>query len=483
MIAANYSIFGRKYTIADPLWDKLVAYYPLDGNSIDVINAHNGVDTNITYVAGKDLQAAQFNGTTSRIDIPISDDFTFSNGVTDIPFSVSAWVFRTALGTQFIVGDESIVKWTSLFINNKIRVTLYGNPSALFIGKDTVATFPINVWQHIVITYNGNSSASGIKIYVDNVLQPTTNIGAGAYLRMSTFSKKTLIGAWQSGTYTMNGKVDALAIWKDRELSALDVAELYNSGDGKFYNVVAIVPPVIETHVFLAIGQSNMLPQTAGTGSSNPLTYDANMFQWGRISPNNNVIIPATKPLQHYDYSVNNDPGLITQFMTRYRAANPTAKILIIPSAKGSTSFDANNWNQGNAYYNDAVTRTNLAMTQNPTFIFKGILWHQGESDQNNLNYQLNLDTFISNIRTDINVANSNTPFVLGGHLNAWHISNANRTNIQNIVKDTPNRVVKTAFASSDLPTVLLGQDYVHFSSDASIELGNRYYDAYNTLL
>jgi len=32
------------------------------------------------------------------------------------------------------------------------------------------------------------------------------------------------------------GKLDEIAIWKNRELTSTEVTELYNSGAGKFYN-------------------------------------------------------------------------------------------------------------------------------------------------------------------------------------------------------------------------------------------------------
>src|SRR6478736_4152257 len=72
----------------------LVAYYKFDSNSNDFTkNSHNGTDTSVNYAtAGKVSNSATFNGTTSFINVPQSNDFDFSNAGGDIPFSVSFWI-------------------------------------------------------------------------------------------------------------------------------------------------------------------------------------------------------------------------------------------------------------------------------------------------------------------------------------------------------------------------------------------------------
>lgn len=63
----------------------------------------------------------------------------------------------------------------------------------------------------------------------------------------------------------------------------------------------------------------------------------------------------------------------------------------------GSTGFGSDYWNVRDTLYNDAVMRTNSVL-KNPENKLVAILWHQGESDIGNRNYQQNLDSMILNI-------------------------------------------------------------------------------------
>ena len=57
----------------------------------------------------------------------------------------------------------------------------------------------------------------------------------------------------------------------------------------------------------------------------------------------------------------------------------------------------SNNWS-GNLQYEHAVDATNALMAANTDWIFKGILWHQGE-DQNNSNFANQFYLMIQSMR------------------------------------------------------------------------------------
>lgn len=240
-------------------------------------------------------------------------------------------------------------------------------------------------------------------------------------------------------------------------------------------------PPNQETHVFLIAGQSNMRPNTGVTGIGQALTYPNTMKQWGRFGVDDGKLKPATTPLDNYfnDTTPDLGPGLTTKFFDRYQIDNPNVLIVVIPCAKGGSGFAQNDWNKGDLLYQDTVDRSNDCLSQNPTFIFKGIIWHQGENDSGNTNYQNQLDNFIDDIRTDITGATNTTPFILGGQLPEWVEQTQNAQDVCDIVKSTPCRKPNTAFASSFFPTRLTGWDGIHFGSISSQELGDRYYNAY----
>src|SRR6185312_10115272 len=73
----------------------LQAYYRMEGNSNDSKNSNNGTDTSITYSStnAKFGQAADFNGTTSLIAIPLS--VTTATNVT-----IHCWVYIPSTSCQ-----------------------------------------------------------------------------------------------------------------------------------------------------------------------------------------------------------------------------------------------------------------------------------------------------------------------------------------------------------------------------------------------
>ena len=95
LIAINYSICFSQ--------NKLVAYYPFNGNTLDATgNGHDGVlIRDIVSVAdrfGKPNSAYSFNGSSSFISIPHSDDLRASRGST---ISICVWVKFCSKQTDF----------------------------------------------------------------------------------------------------------------------------------------------------------------------------------------------------------------------------------------------------------------------------------------------------------------------------------------------------------------------------------------------
>jgi len=241
-----------------------------------------------------------------------------------------------------------------------------------------------------------------------------------------------------------------------------------------------------ETWVFIASGQSNMLPTTGSTWDDNPDTFPEGTLQWGRFSPNNNTLIDATIPLEHWGMNVSSDfgRGITMRFANRIVNANPNVTLVFIPVADGGTGFADNSWNKGDTNYEDMVSRTNQCLSENPDFILKGMLWHQGEDDRNDSGtYQASLLQFNTDWRNDITQADATTPFVCGGLLPAYQDSNAGVQAVNDILENVPNLIDYSGYADSRTPTVLTGVDSVHYNSDSSLTLGDRYYEAYLSAL
>ena len=100
-------------------------------------------------------------------------------------------------------------------------------------------TLPVGVWKHILISYDGGTTgaASGsigsyygrFKIYIDGVLQTTTNSNSNFGYTGNVDGINFRVGRYSSGRNLRNGcKVDELALW-DSDRSA-DIAAIYNGG-------------------------------------------------------------------------------------------------------------------------------------------------------------------------------------------------------------------------------------------------------------
>lgn len=242
MIAKNY-IFGRKY--GANFLTNLVAYYPLNSNANDSINGYNGTQVGTpTFTSGKVGNAINFgNDATERyFDIADNDDFSFTNGTTDVPFSISLCVNFSAFsvtGNWFVNkrnttdgGDE----WQIIYYQNRLFFYKFQfNNRNIYQGVGTgLNPFNINTWYHICYTDNGSGLISGCKLYINGVLSNSIQESVGVYTRMNNGTQPIRIGqaGWDlSPNLKHKGLIDELAIWKNRELTATEVLELYNKGN------------------------------------------------------------------------------------------------------------------------------------------------------------------------------------------------------------------------------------------------------------
>ena len=190
--------------------------------------------TNATAIASIDNDAAMsFNGTDQYIDVGDSDSFSFGNGATDSPFSISAWV-NMIDATNFITiakdansGREYVIRTLS---DDKLYFYLLDNINGGYIGRISSGTVTSNqgTWIHTVYTYNGNSTSSGIKIYLNGSQVDNNNYEGGSYTAMSNTSTNLNIGRQERGLHYGSGSIDEVAVW-DSALSSCDIKGIYEA--------------------------------------------------------------------------------------------------------------------------------------------------------------------------------------------------------------------------------------------------------------
>ncbi len=170
------------------------------------------------------------------------DDFVTMGDVSNLnfqrtdAFSISTWVKRGAFtatqilfskmnssgnyrGYMFYIAETSD---TPQFLLR--RDTSFTFQRLLVIGSTTILD---NNWHHLVVTYDGSSTASGVKIYVDGISDTTTF--TGAISDSITTPASVNIGARNNNNYLNDFSCDEVSVFNS-ELSQSDVTSIYNGG-------------------------------------------------------------------------------------------------------------------------------------------------------------------------------------------------------------------------------------------------------------
>ena len=255
--------------------------------------------------------------------------------------------------------------------------------------------------------------------------------------------------------------------------------------------ITETVPPDIDNlesvastvyDVILVMGQSNTL---GGLGYDSILDKSSSrIFQLGRRA-NDMKVIEAKEPLDHHE-SISGRIGFALTFCKWYASTllDSGRNILIIPCGMGSTGFTDQRWNRGDDLYEDAVSRTKYVLSQFPGSDLKTILWHQGEDDIDNPEFQRALDSMIVNFRMDLHTQ-SIVPFILGGMVPYWSDQSEARRYSECVLQTTPTRIPATAFVDPGFPCRIAkidnSVDEIHFNAEGQRELGFRYFNVYRS--
>jgi hypothetical protein len=158
-------------------------------------------------------------------------------------YSVSGWLKPNYGGSEADrldvlannVGGYTPQGWYVLAFQKKLYF-FFGQNGSNYITKVTDSTV-LNTtdWVHFAITYDGSSSNSGIKIYINGSEASSTGGSAGTFNGTVDYNSARLRIAGMNTGYSIfhrfPGDMDELSIW-DAELDSGAVSNLYNSGNG-----------------------------------------------------------------------------------------------------------------------------------------------------------------------------------------------------------------------------------------------------------
>lgn len=208
---------------ADSAYSSNVALYQLNGNANDTVGNYNGTASNVTYSTGKYGNAAVFNGSSSKIELPSA----LSNGSTIAASCISFWFNVGAEVTSSTSNNEIMQFAGTSSLTGKIAL---GSTSGHMSGETFSVTHNVsgvytysttNIpagWNHAVVQWN--SSDGKWDIYINSVKHTTYTVGTNA---QGYFKLK--FGNRSSVYYT--GSLDQVRIY-DKALSSVEVGVLYN---------------------------------------------------------------------------------------------------------------------------------------------------------------------------------------------------------------------------------------------------------------
>jgi hypothetical protein len=168
-----------------------------------------------------------------------------SDGITEGPFTVSAWINRnTFLGLHTIAelsnNDGSKPIWkleyrgTDTTWGSTYALTIYNGAS--YSSQYTIRRLPVqnnaSGWVHVVVAYSGGQAGgNGINVYqnADNSAGMITYTSGYVIMPAGDALTRLYIGRSRGGTNYFDGYIDEVSIWNKKLIKA-EVAELFNNG-------------------------------------------------------------------------------------------------------------------------------------------------------------------------------------------------------------------------------------------------------------
>ena len=215
-------------------------YWKLNGNSLDSISDAHGSNTNITFTSTGALvgQSAVFGGTPSVINFGDRNSFSFTDGINDLPFSMSIWLNfdYIPVGTDYFnplsKQSSSTVKEYDLQFHpgeSRLwwRLSSNGSGNNLMNNRDDVGIVA-GIWNNYIITYDGSKTVAGFKFFKNGVLK-NNKTTSGTYVGMSNTTAPLRLGVVNANAFNFKGKICQFAIF-NKALSPNEVNSVYQKG-------------------------------------------------------------------------------------------------------------------------------------------------------------------------------------------------------------------------------------------------------------
>lgn len=192
---------------------------------------HTLTNSGATSVAGKHGNGASFNGSSSRLYMSAAHaDFNLYNSAWTMQF----WANPTALSTnmRILLFENTSGDTSGVYISAGPKISIGHFAVDALSASDNLST---GVWTLVTVC---RTAAGLTKIYYN-----ATEKASQTYEPFANESKYVHMGySTNYGGNYYNGLLDEVLVLKGYAMTAEDVAEIYNSGAGRFYGTDLLYP-------------------------------------------------------------------------------------------------------------------------------------------------------------------------------------------------------------------------------------------------
>lgn len=168
--------------------------------------------------------------------ITVTDNDLYPRADDDLAFSIELWHKTPASLLRFrqIItltdGSNNRIILQNSTTQNTLNFIITN--STQYIGRRSGAVISANTWYQYILTYSGNKTNVGCKIYLNASQVDSNNDSSGTYTGLPSLCGNFIVNyPTQIATYFGAGKYSLFRMWKDRELTSSEASTLYNSGD------------------------------------------------------------------------------------------------------------------------------------------------------------------------------------------------------------------------------------------------------------
>lgn len=216
-------LFVANVSIANPVEDGLVAYWPFDEGAGKTAsdatgNGHNGeFEGAPKWVAGKFGTALEFDGDDDHVVVPDDDALDLTDNVT-----LMAWFSPN----DVLTSRRMMVKNDSIFVifdfgNSKEGIDFLVKPNNTS-AESTTTDWKVGQWYHFAGTFDGKT----MKVYINGKLEgeKANNVP------IAPSDKELWIGGddWGRDTDHFPGKIDEVRLY-DKALSEADIQKVMDT--------------------------------------------------------------------------------------------------------------------------------------------------------------------------------------------------------------------------------------------------------------